>query len=275
MLGALIGAGASLLGGVLGQNSQEKTAARNIALQKEFAQSGIQWKVEDAKKAGVHPLAALGAQTTSFSPVSVGSPLGLGVHNAGQNISQAVHRTMNTDQRTTQLQAALTLENMGLQNDLLRSQIGRMQQTSAPPMPVGNRWLIDGQGETSLPNSSQNPLPGVLVTNNPLKRLASDPTAPWSEAGAVSDLGFARTATGYAPIPSRDTQERIEDNIIGQIAWSIRNQMLPTFGWRHTPPNLGPGIDWYYDAGSQEYRQRPPYQGPQTFRPNSYYRYQQ
>ena len=39
-----------------------------IVTGKQFAKRGIQWRVHDAKKAGLHPLAALGAQTTSFSP---------------------------------------------------------------------------------------------------------------------------------------------------------------------------------------------------------------
>lgn len=41
--------------------------AQNNATQREFAQNGIQWKVEDAKKAGIHPLYALGASTASPS----------------------------------------------------------------------------------------------------------------------------------------------------------------------------------------------------------------
>jgi hypothetical protein len=36
--------------------------------QKEFAQKSIQWKVADAKKAGLHPLAVLGSTTTPYTP---------------------------------------------------------------------------------------------------------------------------------------------------------------------------------------------------------------
>lgn len=38
-------------------------------LQREFAQMGIQWRVQDAIAAGVSPLFALGAQTPSYQPV--------------------------------------------------------------------------------------------------------------------------------------------------------------------------------------------------------------
>ena len=68
MLGELIAGVGSLIGGLMGRDAQrdaneaqERMAAQNIALQREFAQQGIQWKVVDARKAGISPLYALGA----------------------------------------------------------------------------------------------------------------------------------------------------------------------------------------------------------------------
>lgn len=46
-----------------------KLANQNFAFQREFAEQGIQKRVEDAKKAGIHPLYAMGANTPSVSPV--------------------------------------------------------------------------------------------------------------------------------------------------------------------------------------------------------------
>lgn len=65
-LGSIISAGASLVGGILGNKSNQKIAEQNAALQKEFAQHGISWKVADAKRAGIHPLYALGSNGISF-----------------------------------------------------------------------------------------------------------------------------------------------------------------------------------------------------------------
>lgn len=59
---------ASLWNAHKSRQSQEKIAQMNLNSNKEFAQNGIQWKVADAKAAGLHPLAALGAQTTSYAP---------------------------------------------------------------------------------------------------------------------------------------------------------------------------------------------------------------
>lgn len=62
-------AAASALGSIMGN----KEAKRNREAQYDFAQHGVQWKVEDAQRAGVHPVYALGASTSSFSPVTSGS----------------------------------------------------------------------------------------------------------------------------------------------------------------------------------------------------------
>lgn len=122
--GPLISAGTSLLGGLLGRKSQNKMADKQAALQKEFAQSGIQWRVEDAKKAGIHPLYALGAQTASFSPVSVGDPLGGAFSDMGQHLGRAVDAMGTREERAVgKVLQHLQLERAGLENDLLRTQI--------------------------------------------------------------------------------------------------------------------------------------------------------
>lgn len=66
-------AGANIIGGLTGARATEKANEQNAALQREFAQHGISWKVADAKRAGLHPLAALGTQTASASPSYVGA----------------------------------------------------------------------------------------------------------------------------------------------------------------------------------------------------------
>lgn len=50
------------------RHSVEMQQDKNIALQREFAQHGIRWRVEDAKAAGVHPMYALGAGGAAFAP---------------------------------------------------------------------------------------------------------------------------------------------------------------------------------------------------------------
>lgn len=152
MLGAVISGGLSALGGFMGMEGAKDVnatnaaiAERNIALQREFAQSGIQWRVKDAAKAGVHPLYALGASTTSFSPVSVGAvneaaPMANALVGMGQDVSRAAAAYRGPGARLEAVQTAhqvaangLQLENMKLQNDLLRSRLAVMNQPGTPP----------------------------------------------------------------------------------------------------------------------------------------------
>lgn len=163
MIPALIAAGASLAGGLINKSSadsnrdaQERIAAQNIAQQREFAQNGIRWKVDDARAAGVHPLFALGANTTSFSPVSVGdsssTAMGDAVASAGQNIGRAAQAAMSAPERQKAAAAdALTLEKAGLENELLRTQILSLKRAQlGPPMPtLSNNQSIPGQPATA------------------------------------------------------------------------------------------------------------------------------
>ncbi|MEM2002493.1 MAG: hypothetical protein QXT77_07620 [Candidatus Methanomethylicaceae archaeon] len=90
--GSLIAAGGSIAGSLMGASSQRKANKRNILAQREFAQKGIRWRVADAKAAGVHPLFALGAQTSSFTPSIQPTTDGSGVANASAHIGDAVAR---------------------------------------------------------------------------------------------------------------------------------------------------------------------------------------
>jgi len=125
------------------------------ALQREFAQSGVQWRVKDAQAAGIHPLAAIGMQGASYSP----SPLQVGTFQgqaptvqpefgqddsprylaaAGQDIGRAIQATrtaMDRDVAFDTTSKALSLQKMGLENELLASQIQRLKVNANPSFP--------------------------------------------------------------------------------------------------------------------------------------------
>lgn len=127
---------------------------QNIKHQKEFAQNSIQWKVADAKKAGIHPIYALGNQATSFAPQSLGGMPDFAA--VGQNLDRAA--AQNQD-HTTRAAAQLATEKIGLENELLRANINRINTEIArnPPLPGNGTALIPGQGQTA------GPLPGVVI----------------------------------------------------------------------------------------------------------------
>ena len=120
---SLIGAGSSILGGLFGSSGAKKARKQqqaqfeqNMAMQKEFAQNGIRWKVNDAKEAGLHPLYALSGGTNGYIPssTSVGSDNSLGnaLSNAGQDISRSLEAKNTQPERT---QNSTALMNLGVE----------------------------------------------------------------------------------------------------------------------------------------------------------------
>lgn len=245
---------ASIGGAFLGSRGQDK----NIELQKQFAKNGIQWKVEDAKKAGIHPLAALGAQTHSFSPINVGDPVS-SLRDAGQSLDRAIDTTSDQATRNTSYDQSLRklqLERGTLENELLRHQIASQVATTtqagrSPGIPTSmsaNPALV---GHAELPQ-----VPGI-VTDGPMPRIAPDSSSPHQEPGAVTDLGHTRTRNGYFPVFSKDAKERLEDDTLGEIQWAIRNRILPFFSERYgNPPANVPlpeGHVWRFNPFTGEY----------------------
>lgn len=152
-LGGILGTGLSYYGGRVSDENNLQIARENMALQKEFAQMGIRWKVQDAKAAGLHPLAALGANTLSYSPVQVGSDLDYGMKGLGQDISRAVASKMTNLERAMLEQDLLikqkTSEGLEIENQTNFEQLQQLRRRGQipPPMPDGtsNIYGLDGQ----------------------------------------------------------------------------------------------------------------------------------
>lgn len=132
-----IGAIGNVIGGWMGQESAEDAARENARLQRQYAQHGIKWRVKDAIDAGIHPLYALGAQTHSFSPSSVGSSsMGQGIAAAGQDLGRALGATMTTPEKLSAFEIArqaLILEGGALDNQIKATQLARARQLMASP----------------------------------------------------------------------------------------------------------------------------------------------
>lgn len=136
-VGATIG---SSLGGSIDDRDDRRRAsgqqAQNVALQREFAQRGVQWRVEDAQRSGVHPLFALGAPGAAFSPnpIAVGSP-----RDYSQNISRAFETQLPRAQLAliqaqTEAARAAAAENLA-QAQYWGSEVARRSQQAGPGMP--------------------------------------------------------------------------------------------------------------------------------------------
>lgn len=259
---AAISGGSSLAGNILGgiigaeaardtMKSNEAMFGANQEMQREFAKHGLRWKVEDAKAAGLHPLAALGAQTTSFSPITMGQSPDFSMANAvsqsGQDISRAIAATSTQEERQMRAyqveNARLEVEGKALDNSIRASQLQKMNGMS-PAFP-GSDNFIPGQGNSGL------------VREKPLERTVSAPGRPAQEAGWRPDVSYSRTDTGLTPMVPQGLSESLEDDILGKIMWRIRNQVVPNFTGRGAPPRsmLPKGADyWSWSRFDQEWQ---------------------
>lgn len=251
-LGAGLNAGFNWLASQQQISSNEGIAARNEALAREFAQNGIRWRVADAKAAGIHPLAALGASVGSSPTVSVGDdPRSDFLRSTGQDISRALMATRGRSERETAMQD-LELENARLKNDFLKVQIHNASQVGPSfPNPMDSS-LIPGQGNA----------PGVEVT--PARVTASRAGVPGQEAGAINDFAYARSPTGLYIVPSADSAGRTQQGFLPQIEWYWRNKLSPFLsgGSTLTKPDLRTyplpkGYDWAWVPWANEFRPLP------------------
>lgn len=79
MIGSILGGAAQAVGSIgslIGARKDKKAAEnaaniswqRNYEAQKEFAQNSIQWRVQDAKNAGINPYAVVAGQSAGYTP---------------------------------------------------------------------------------------------------------------------------------------------------------------------------------------------------------------
>lgn len=120
--GAVGSAVGSIIGAGINAGIQNDINEKNANLQREFAQNSIQWKVADAKKAGIHPLAAIGAPTYSASPSFAGADVGGAFKDFGQAVSGLMEERLETQtEKEKQELRRLELENRKLEQDLANS----------------------------------------------------------------------------------------------------------------------------------------------------------
>lgn len=114
--------------------SAHELNASNWQHQKELAQNQVQWRVEDAKKAGLHPLAALGISPSSYSPATA-LPDYSGLSGVGDTLYQmGQNADREAMQAKTQAEQQKAVE---LNNQLLEAQI-RLTNSQAAGQDVQN-----------------------------------------------------------------------------------------------------------------------------------------
>lgn len=109
----------------------------NLNWQNEMAHNAILYRVKDAERAGLHPLAALGMSPGSASPIAVGSTQHFS-SNMGQDLARAGHAMDSIiNRKAAKLELAikreqlnqLKLQTLGMRKDI-------QDRNTNPPIPV-------------------------------------------------------------------------------------------------------------------------------------------
>lgn len=261
-----------LVGGLINKSSNDSAGDQNAAMQREFAQNGIRWRVEDAKAAGLHPLAALGAQTTSFSPSYVGdTSLGNAVAGMGQDISRAYEATRTGRERLAERaevarrqsridamnekKHSLDVQRLELENALLASDLAKKQAAPNPPMP---------DSATAYPIKSAPSVGAVRI--EPSVAKSSRPGVPSLEAS--TGPGFVERRIGGSTfgttieVPNEELSQGLES--MGPFGWlatpahsAMRAVDKLLYGNPEKKPKDGPGYTWKWDRWQQNWEAIP------------------
>lgn len=248
--GGIAGAIGSVAGGALGLIGNSQTNAANAAAanlsyeqQKEFAQNGIRWRVADAKAAGIHPLAALGAMPANYTPAAsvANSPDYSFLADAGQNIGRAMDAKRTQEERAAQqvtqdVLAGQQIESNRLDNEYKQTLIDQTKQDmvlqlarsaemaartqqQVPAMPsLGKTGGLAGQAQ--------------FATGETKKDVSEVPTAvrgdPGTQAGRPPDARRFVSSDGGSPVLPLSDFSDAADAVPGLgLQWFIRNSFVP------------------------------------------------
>lgn len=152
--GDLLDFGGKIIGGVMNKSAMNKQRDQIDALNR----NKIQWTVEDAKKAGIHPLAALGSPVAgSFASPVANTALGDAVADGAASLGRSFSKS-----------GSLEIENAQLTNERLRAEI---ELTRAQSRTLTARTMNELRGVDVAGNKLETPgglaVGGRVLQTNP------------------------------------------------------------------------------------------------------------
>lgn len=244
-VGSVIGAGLGYLGaqearGQQAQQFQQSMTAQQQQLdfQMAAAHNGIQWRVADAKAAGISPLVALGAPTFNPGAVSAGAgPIptdptdyASALGRAGQDISESVGRSMTQQQkmeialRTSQLAEASKKNDAEINMLNAQANYYNSRAMATPPMASA----IDGGGY-HIPGQTQSGLKSVVT-------IAGNPGMVGGKA-TPADQPYV-TREGYVEVQPSAGSPASQGDIFNSTLNFVRNRLTPN-AWRSDADKAG------------------------------------
>lgn len=280
-------AGVSALGNIAGgllskggggkQGDAENFARQQLETQ---MQKSVQWRVQDAREAGVHPVAALGGQFSASPSVPVGGSggssydLGSSLADAGQGIARGLSALQTRDTKNQLIMQALQIEGAEIDNQMKLEQLKQLRGAVGSPPDFPD--VLGPTNRPYPPNSpvyiQQLPAPGVTpetalpgqggmpaVKVKPVEISPVQPGLPAQEAGAHPQHKWIRQEDGWVPMPTEASglQDLELDNPYALEYW-LRNRVLPTFGTGDPPPDSflpKEATGWWFDSSTGRWKE--------------------
>lgn len=216
----------------------------NLMAQYDFAQHGIQWKVQDAINSGINPLAALGASTSSFSNIAGDTGGDRGYSRLGEHAGGALDELLDDRREENELK----IERARLENDWLRTKIAEAMRPGTAPA-INPRQLVEGQNQSSS-NVFDTGTEGIKIEQKLLPMSVYNPAVA---KGVQPEVAFDRSSHGYVPQPGREALTGLD--VPGMLQWNIRNRLAPSLetlfseGRHPMAPKEEPKAGYYWRLG--------------------------
>lgn len=204
----------NFIGGLMNMNNQNKLAQRQEDMQRDFAQNSIQWRVNDAKKAGIHPLAALGSQGISYNPSYVG-----GDNFGGSQASISYTPERKVDEKTQAYNDKVNELNLRMQEANTREAEANAtlaeRSLISNPKNVGGILFGAAQTKGSLINQT-----GVGHSASPTSMPGQASVNPYGVADVNNAVNFTKNMDGSVSLmPSQDIQDLVSESPLERGRW--------------------------------------------------------
>ena len=229
-----------------GQKQAEKLARDQMGLSEEMARMGIRWRVEDAKAAGLHPMAALGASTPTYSG---GQSI-----NPGQSGIQGVAQLAGIIGMLTNMFSSIKGQETAGQRSSMGNRFTQQDQNTGrvEVVPVTQEMLNKADGtmragiHPQLSWEPSNTVPGLV-------KLNAGPNA----VGIEEDPGAVIRRQTFINInlPKLNRKYRNPSNRKGP-GWNRFKKMIISMEPNTTPQ---PGKRWIWSFQHGGYMQKPKY----------------
>lgn len=223
---------------------------------KKMAIKGPSWAAEGARRAGFHPLAALGI-SPSTGPMARHQPNDVKARFAsrmGQNIGDAIERNQDPLDRE-----AKKLRNEQMRLDLMKSHAEFQSQSNAlSQFSASERNYIPQTVKTSLGVPVNNKMTRGIVDVVPTEQLTKNPNAPSQEAGLHAGDTLYQKGSFLVLAPSQRYAESMESPMamVADVMRGISQGIYSMSNWdaevryakRNYPRdvNPGPGKQWQW-----------------------------